>query len=169
MPDEEKTPDGAGAPKADDGGPDGGGADEGAGKIVDEDWKSEVRREREKLEKKLDEKRKERRERAGKAELPPPDFAHFVSGIAAQTLMQLGDIENPFAGERVVDLDSARYSIDLLAMLEEKTKGNLTPDEERYLKAALHDLRMRYVEAASGEGPPGEEPGPEAGPGGPSG
>ncbi|MHC4251653.1 MAG: DUF1844 domain-containing protein [Planctomycetota bacterium] len=118
-------------------------------KIVDEDWKSEVRREKEKLEKKIDEKRKERGEQVGKRELPAPDFVHFVSGIAAQTLMQLGDIENPFVGERKVDLESARYSIDVIAMLEEKTKGNLTPDEERYLKAALHDLRMRYVEAVS--------------------
>jgi len=118
---------------------------EGAKKTVDEDWKAEVRREQEKLEKKLEEKRAEGRE------LPAPDFVHFVSGIAAQTLMQLGDIENPFAGEKKVDLQSARYSIDIIAMLEEKTKGNLTPDEERYLKAALHDLRMRYVEAASGK------------------
>jgi len=121
---------------------------EGAKKTVDEDWKAEARREQEKLEKKLEEKRAER------SELPAPDFVHFVSGIAAQTLMQLGDIENPFAGEKKVDLESARYSIDIIAMLEEKTKGNLTPDEERYLKAALHDLRMRYVEAASGKPEP---------------
>jgi len=125
---------------------------EGAKKTVDEDWKAEARREQEKLEKKLEEKRAER------PELPAPDFVHFVSGIAAQTLMQMGEIENPFAGEKRVDLQSARYSIEVIAMIEEKTKGNLTPDEERYLKAALHDLRMRYVEAASGksEAPPAD-------------
>ncbi|MHC5059051.1 MAG: DUF1844 domain-containing protein [Planctomycetota bacterium] len=128
-------------------------------KIVDEDWKSEVRREKEKLEKKIE----ERRERAEKRELPAPDFVHFISGIAAQTLMQLGDIENPFVGERKVDLESARYSIDVIAMLEEKTKGNLTPDEERYLKAALHDLRMRYVEAVSaGPDASASDAGPDA-------
>jgi len=118
---------------------------DGAKKTVDEDWKAEARREQEKLEKKLEDKRAER------PEMPAPDFIHFVSGIAAQTLMQMGEIENPFAGEKRVDLESARYSIEVIAMIEEKTKGNLTPDEERYLKAALHDLRMRYVEAASGK------------------
>jgi hypothetical protein len=117
----------------------------GPGKIIDTDWKDEVRREKEKLDEKLGE-RAERRQR----EAPPPaDFLHFVSGIAAQVLMQLGEIENPIAGKRQVDLEAARYSIDVLQMLEDKTRGNLAPDEERYLKAALHDLRMRYVEAAS--------------------
>jgi len=89
--------------------------------------------------------------------LPPADFGHFVSGVAVQTLMQLGEIENPIHGEKRVDLASAKYSIDLLNMLAEKTSGNLTQDEDRYLKAALHDLRMRYVEAVSGPPPEGEE------------
>ena len=120
----------------------------------------------EKLGKKLDKELDERRERPERRELPAPDFAHFVSGIAAQTLMQLGDIENPFEGGRKVDMESARYSIDLITMLEEKTKGNLTPDEERYLRAALHDLRMRFVEVASGKGPAGPGPEPDAAGGG---
>ncbi len=151
MADEAKVPeDAAPAPE---------GGDKGGEKIVDEDWKAEVRREKEKLEKKIE----ERREEAGRRKLPPPDFIQFVSGIAAQTLMQMGDIENPISGGRKVDLESARYSIDLIAMLEEKTKGNLTPDEERYLKAALHDLRMRYVEAVkAGPGASTPDSGPDA-------
>ncbi len=124
-------------------------APEGAEKIIDEDWKAEARREKEKLEKKIEEKRKERAE--GR-EMPPADFLHFVSGMAAQILMQLGAIENPLAGEKAVDLAAARYSIDILQMFEEKTKGNLTPDEKKYLSSALHDLRMRFVEAATGPG-----------------
>jgi hypothetical protein len=122
-----------------------GGRQAGAKKIVDTDWKAEVRREKEKLDERLGEGADGREREA----LPPADFLHFVSGIAAQVLMQLGQIENPIAGTRQVDLDAARYSIDVLQMLEEKTRGNLAPDEERYLKAALHDLRMRYVDAAS--------------------
>ncbi len=114
-------------------------------KNVDEDWKAEVKREQEKLDEKLKEKHAEQ---AAKHEMPAPDFMHFISGIAAQTLMQLGDIENPFEGKKVVDLQNARYSIDLITMLEEKTKGNLSPDEKSYLKSALHELRMRFVEAA---------------------
>ena len=155
MADEAKVPeDAAPAPE---------GGDKGGEKIVDEDWKAEVRREKEKLEKKIE----ERREEAGRRKLPPPDFIQFGSGIAAQTLMQMGDIENPISGGRRVDLESARYSIDLIALLEEKTKGNLSPDEERYVKSALHDLRMRFVEAA-GAKPEAAEPeagqAPEAGP-----
>ncbi len=132
-------------------------APEGAEKIIDEDWKAEARREKEKLEKKIEEKRKERAE---SREMPPADFLHFVSGMAAQILMQLGAIENPLAGEKAVDLAAARYSIDILQMFEEKTKGNLTPDETKYLSSALHDLRMRFVEAATG---PGGEAGGAAG------
>jgi hypothetical protein len=157
MPDEEKAAEGL-APTDE-----GKGEGDGAEKLVDEDWKAEVRREKEKLAEKLAEKIEERREEAGRRKLPPPDFIQFVSGIAAQTLMQMGDIENPISGGRRVDLESARYSIDLITMLEEKTSGNLTPDEERYLKAALHDLRMRYVEAVkAGPGESTPDSGPDA-------
>ncbi len=121
-------------------------------KIVDEDWKAQARQEKEKLDEKV--KEKTRRERAGEGagrETPPADFLHFVSGMATQTLMQLGEIENPLeGGDRKVDLAAARYSIDVLQMLAEKTKGNLTDEEDQYLRAALHDLRMRFVDAAGG-------------------
>jgi len=122
------------------------------GKRIDEDWKAEARREKEKLDEEL-------KRRQPPQKLPPADFLHFISGLATQALMQLGEIENPLAGEKVVDLEAARYSIDLLGIIEEKTRGNLTPDEKRYLAAALHDLRMRYVQAVSGrqgEEPPGQ-------------
>ena len=127
--------------------PEDSGADDGVRKTVDEDWKAEARREGERLERKL----KDRAEGEEARDLPPPDFMHLVSGMAAQVLMQLGEIENPMQGSRAVDLPAARYSIDVLDMLVEKTKGNLTEDEDRYVRAALHDLRMRFVEAA---GPP---------------
>lgn len=121
---------------------------EDAAPAVDEDWKAEARREKEKLEEKI-------RERAGRrvgAEMPPADFLHLVSGMAAQALMQLGVIENPLeGGEKKGDLAAARYSIDCLQMLAEKTEGNLTDEEDRYLRAALHDLRMRFVAAAHPE------------------
>ena len=114
-------------------------------KSVDEEWKAQARLEKEKL----DEKVKE--EAARERDIPPADFLHFASGMAAQILMQLGAIENPLeGGEKRIDLAAARYSIDVLQMLAEKTKGNLTDEEDRYLRAALHDLRMRFVEAAEG-------------------
>jgi hypothetical protein len=73
-------------------------------------------------------------------------FMNFLAGLAQQTLMQLGEIESPFTGQREVDLQGARYTIELLSTIQNKTKGNLTPEEESALKDAIHDLKMRYVE-----------------------
>ena len=115
---------------------------------VDEDWKAQAKRESEELDEKL-----EAQAEAERRALPEASFLQFLSGIATQALMQLGVIENPFLQKKSVDLDAARYSIDIIGILEQKTKGNLTPDEERYVKAAIHDLRMRYVEVASGKAP----------------
>lgn len=117
-------------------------------KTVDEDWKAEARREREKLAR-AEEEQKRNTAEGGPAEMPPADFLNFVSGMAAQVLMQLGAIPNPIKGEKAVDLAAARYSIDVLQMLADKTKGNLSDEEDSYLRAALHDLRMRFVESAS--------------------
>jgi len=139
---DEKKPDAEGADDAEQ--KDAGSSDEK--KIVDESWKAEAQREKEELGKKL----QDEADKARAQPLPPAEFLPFVSGIAAQALMQLGAIDNPIYGKKIVDLDAARYSIDIIGVLEEKTRGNLTPEEEKYLKAALHDLRMRYVSAAQG-------------------
>lgn len=79
-------------------------------------------------------------------------FLQFLSGMAAQALMHLGVISNPLTNKVDVDLANARYSIDLLAVLQEKTRGNLTPEEDQYLNAALHELRLRYVDATQSGG-----------------
>lgn len=89
-------------------------------------------------------------------------FLQFVSGLAAQTLMHLGAMENPITGATDVDLPNARYSIDILAVLQEKTAGNLTEEEEEYLRLAIRDLRLRYIEVdrrerAAGEARAGED------------
>jgi len=73
------------------------------------------------------------------------DFLQFLSGMAMQTLVHLGAIENPITKKTSRDPANAKYSIDILGVLQAKTKGNLTAEEERYLQAALTDLRMRYV------------------------
>ena len=78
-------------------------------------------------------------------QFPEADFLSFISGLAAQTLMQLGEIENPLEKKKAVNLQAARYSIDLVAMLQEKTEGNLTDEEKKYLGAVLNDLRLRFV------------------------
>lgn len=72
-------------------------------------------------------------------------FLQFVGGFAVQTLVHLGRMSNPMSGATAVDLPNAKYSIDILAVLQEKTKGNLTPEEEEYLSNLLRDLRLEYV------------------------
>ncbi|MFH0938434.1 MAG: DUF1844 domain-containing protein [Planctomycetota bacterium] len=76
-------------------------------------------------------------------------FMTFIAGLAQQALMQLGEIESPFTGQREVDLQGARYSIELLSILQIKTKGNLTKEEAAALTEALRDLKMRYIEIAN--------------------
>jgi len=82
------------------------------------------------------------------------NFLQFLSGLAIQALMHLGQVARPGTDRREVDLPNARYSIDLLGVMEEKTKGNLTPDEAKYLAAVLRDLRLEYIQKASPDAAP---------------
>ncbi|RMG14027.1 MAG: DUF1844 domain-containing protein [Deltaproteobacteria bacterium] len=83
---------------------------------------------------------------------PPVDFSTFVLSMASSALIHLGETEHPESGERTVNLPLARQTIDMLAMLEKKTAGNLERDEERLLQAVLYDLRLRFVAAAERRG-----------------
>ena len=86
--------------------------------------------------------------------MPDPNinFASFVLSLAATAAVHFGDRLEPGASEPgPVDLPAAGQMIDILALLEEKTKGNLTPDEEQLLEAILYELRLRFVEAAGQE------------------
>jgi hypothetical protein len=78
--------------------------------------------------------------------LPRVDFATFILSLSHSALMHLGEAPNPETNGVAVSLPLARQTIDLIGMLEEKTKGNLTGDEERLLGQILFDLRMRFVE-----------------------
>lgn len=76
----------------------------------------------------------------------PVTFSSFLLSLATSALIHLGQEANPATGERSVELPSARQVIDLIALLEEKTKGNLTKEEESLLSQILFTLRMKYVE-----------------------
>ena len=80
--------------------------------------------------------------------VPPIDFNTFVLSLSASAAMHLGIAPNPMTGKTEAHLPLARQTIDLLAVLEEKTEGNLTGEEERLLSQVLYDLRMQYVAAA---------------------
>ena len=77
-------------------------------------------------------------------------FTQFIGGFAVQTLVHLGRMSNPMTGETSVDLANAKYSIDILGILQEKTNGNLSGEEGEYLANLLRDLRMEYVAVLNG-------------------
>jgi hypothetical protein len=83
----------------------------------------------------------------GTTGLPEVDFHTFVLSLGSSALLHLGELEHPDAGGPHKDLPLAKHTIDILAMLEEKTKGNLTTAEAKLISSLLYDLRLRYVEA----------------------
>ncbi len=89
------------------------------------------------------------REEVSGEEVPLPEinFTSFIFSLSTSALIQLGEIEDPFTKKQSKDLPIAKQTIDLIGMLREKTKGNLTSEEGNFLDNALFDLRMRYVKA----------------------
>lgn len=92
-------------------------------------------------------------ESAAKAEaqsgpVPPVDFSSFVLSLATSALYHMGLVADPKTGQHPEpDLPLARQTVDTLALLEEKTRGNLTEDEQQLLESVLAELRLRYVES----------------------
>ena len=86
---------------------------------------------------------------AGRGErgLPPATFTTLVQSIVTQVLFYLGELSARGA-EPNVNLDMAKHNIDMLGVIEEKSKGNLTPEEQSLLDGALYEARMRYVSIA---------------------
>lgn len=109
--------------------------------IIDEDWKEEAQREKEELAQSIE--REEQRKRQPPAEA---SFAVLAVSLATQAALNLGDMPNPQTGKAETKLGEARFHIDLLEMLQAKTKGNLSEEEAKLLEGLLFDLRMRFVE-----------------------
>lgn len=121
-------------------------------KKVDESWKDRVEHEKVEHEKQeapaTSPQPSAEKQAAPASETPEARFDLFVSGLAMDALIALGDTPHPTTRKPAMSLPHARYLIDLLGVLEEKTRGNLTADEERLLKDALYQLRMRYLAKA---------------------
>jgi hypothetical protein len=137
--------------------------------IVDEDWKSRVAAEKE-----------EERQQAAKAaaaepmvsasasapeggqpsQLPPASFNMLVTTLATEAMIGLGQLPHPVTQQLHPDPAQARYAIDTLEILSEKTKGNLTPAEKSFLEDVLHQLRMAFVAVSRSprSAPPAEQP-----------
>ena len=82
----------------------------------------------------------------------PVLFNAFVVSLATTAAVHFGDVADPSSGQKPApNFEAAGHAIEMLALLEEKTKGNLTDEEERFLKQVLYELRLRYVEAKKSE------------------
>ena len=82
----------------------------------------------------------------------PVSFSAFVVSLATTAAVHFGDVADPSSGQKPApNFEAAGHAIEMLALLEEKTKGNLTDEEERFLKQVLNELRVRYVEAKQSE------------------
>lgn len=103
-------------------------------KNIDESWKEAVKKEKETLKKEE------------KFVPPEPDFNFFITTLALQASIALGRVANPTTNKTEEDLPQARFLIDTLGMLKEKTKNNLSKEEDGLLENILYELRMQYID-----------------------
>lgn len=121
--------------------------------IIDEDWKSQVQAE------------KEQQKQTGSSgasvdggettpggspdsdemQIPPASIPVLISSIATQAMFAMGQIPDPSTGQPMLDLNLAKHHVDMLSVLDAKTKGNLDDEESKMLTEALHQLRMAFV------------------------
>lgn len=113
--------------------------------IVDSDWKQQAQAEKERLAEQ--DRAAAGAPGAGHEDLPKPTFNELVQLLASQALYALGS-RDPQTGQVIVALDLAQIHIDLLSILEEKTKGNLEDDEAQALSQTLSQLRLLYADTA---------------------
>ncbi len=117
--------------------------------IVDEDWKSQAQKEKEILAaQEKAEKEKQTEQKTRREPLPEGNFAALVSMLVTQALFALGALRFEGQKEKEPDLELARYNIDMLETLQEKTKGNLSEEESKVLETTLNEIRMAYVKVS---------------------
>jgi len=128
-----------------------------SGLHIDDDWKAEAAREKERLTKQ-EKQEKPKRSAPGVAE-DEASFVELINTLAIQVVIGLGGMQGP-GGERIPPNPfAARHYIDLLEILQKKTEGNLSGDEQKTLEAVLYELRMQYVQLVThGIKPPPEAP-----------
>lgn len=86
-------------------------------------------------------------DREGRCVMPEVTFSTFIMSLNTSALYHLGEIKDPHTGKSDVDFGLARHAIDTLVMLQQKTKGNLSREEEEMLKTILYDVKLRFVKA----------------------
>ena len=123
--------------------------------IIDEDWKSQVQAEKAAAEKEAANQPMPQTSAAdganagGNFQMPPASLEMLVTTLVTEAMMSLGQVPHPHTGEVVFQPQQAKYLIDTIDVLREKTKGNVTPDESVLMEQLLHQLRMAYVQLTS--------------------
>jgi hypothetical protein len=125
--------------------------------IIDEDWKAQVQAEKEAATKSKPATAAAEDSAAGAGPggdmpLPPASFELLLTMLATEALVSLGQVAHPATGQVHVNRGQAQYLIDMIEMLREKTKGNLTSGEQQLTDTLLHQLRMAFVETANQPG-----------------
>jgi hypothetical protein len=120
--------------------------------FIDEDWKSQVEAEKAAAAGKTSEAAAAQPQDAGDqpGEMPPPTLSSLVITLATQSMAAMGLLAGPDGKPLPVEADQAKYLIDTIAMLEEKTANNRTADESKLFEEALHQLRMTFVAVGKG-------------------
>ncbi len=136
-------------------------------KQIDESWKESAESEKEILvgqtdapqgepELHIPESIKEDEEESGAAqetagEVPEVNFLNYITSLGFQAMIFLGEIPNPVTQKDDTNFDQAKFLIDTLSLLKDKTQGNLTKEEENLLNASVYELQMKYVEKIQAE------------------
>ncbi len=135
--------------------------------IIDDDWKAQAEAEKEKLAEEIEAKEapapaaapavagEEAQAAQEPHQLPPADLSSLINQIAMQAMMALGGYEDPQTKKRMVDLTLAKFHIDTLTTIEEKTAGNRSEVETELLDKVIYEMRMHFVQfaqQASGQG-----------------
>ena len=120
--------------------------------IVDEDWKTQVERERDEAAATSAPEEKPAAQPAG-GQLPPATLTTLATTLMTQAIASLGQLPNPATGKSEVDLDLAKHMIDTLDVVYQKTEGNRTDEETKVYDNLLHQLRMAFVAAESAPPP----------------
>lgn len=130
---------------------------------IDNDWKKQAQEEKRRLAEAQEKQRAAQAQakadapptggpgsggKRGAREVPQASFAGLVNSIVTQTMLYLGEIA-PQGQEPMLNLDMAKYQVDMLGLLEDKTRNNLQPEEQQMLDTVLYDIRTRFINTAS--------------------
>ncbi|MBA4104559.1 MAG: DUF1844 domain-containing protein [Pirellula sp.] len=115
--------------------------------IIDEDWKSQVAAEKEAA---LRQPEGDEADAEAIGELPEASFELLISTFVTEAMVALGQFPHPGTGEIEADAGHAKFAIDMIEVIVEKTKGNLDPMEEQGIKDILHQLRMAFIAVTQG-------------------